>query len=74
MRKDQRYPSQHEVWNIFTTIVCKVLNTEPKDRVRVAEAEARARFGDVYSNLPERVSNTALRLVAWMESWEEKDG
>lgn len=72
MRKQQSYPSQYEIWNIFTTIVCKVLNADYKDRVGIAEAEARARLGETYSDLPERLANSALRLVAWMETWGKR--
>lgn len=67
MKTKQKYPSQFKTWKVFVHIVQKLLNAEPGARIELAESIAKQHLNP-YSDLWRRVANTALRMVAWIET------
>ncbi len=57
------------VWKTFLRMVSRGLNSAPKDRVGVVHQVMKEELEPyLHNEAPERIANTALRLIAFMET------
>jgi hypothetical protein len=67
-----RHLGDHPVWLIFVRIVLATYNADYKDRPAISREIAEAELSHLCSEkTTERLANTALRVVAWMEHFSD---
>jgi hypothetical protein len=59
-------------WDLFRECVEVCYASEPEERLGTVRRAMIARFGTINSPTWERVENTALRLVCWMEEFGDR--
>jgi hypothetical protein len=61
------------VWKVFMRMVSKAYSAPPSQRVRIVEEIMNRDLRPyLFSNVPTRIANTALRVVAFMEAHDEE--
>lgn len=59
-------------FTLFHQLVLKIWATPHDERLKVANETVRKIFRPVNSNVLDRIANTALRVVAFAESWHSQ--